>query len=257
MKEKKETKSFDDYMKSVGESLDRMAALLVETEEKSKKRREEEAAEAKKRREEEAAEAKKKREEEAAEAKKYRDDLKKMKAQIALEAKKRQDDLDSWKAENRKNKKELDDSMKKLNKYWGNFNNNLGSIAEDYFYNSFAQGKKNFFGEKFDKIEKKVQILNEKMEKLAEYDIVLVNGTSIGIIEVKYKAHKNDIPNILKKIHSIRNYFPYYKDHKIYLGLASRSFYDELEDECKIQGIAIIKEVGDTLVIYDEFIKAY
>jgi len=35
------------------------------------------------------------------------------------------------------------------------------------------------------------------------------------------------------------------------------SFYDELEQECMNQGIAIIKQVGDTVVINDEHLKVF
>jgi hypothetical protein len=35
------------------------------------------------------------------------------------------------------------------------------------------------------------------------------------------------------------------------------SFYPELEDECKKNGIAVIKQVGETVVIYDEHIKTF
>jgi len=35
------------------------------------------------------------------------------------------------------------------------------------------------------------------------------------------------------------------------------SFYPELEEECIEKGIAIIKQVGDTVVINDENLKVY
>ena len=54
-----------------------------------------------------------------------------------------------------------------------------------------------------------------------------------------------------------RIFFPYYKDYKIYLGLASMSFNPDVEEECITQGIAIIKQLGDTVVIYDEHLKIW
>jgi hypothetical protein len=90
-----------------------------------------------------------------------------------------------------------------------------------------------------------------------EYDILLINGKCVGIIEVKFKGHENDVSNIVDKVRTFREDFPDYKEHKIYLGLASMSFYKELEEKCKDEGIAIIKQVGDKVVIYDERLKAY
>jgi hypothetical protein len=85
----------------------------------------------------------------------------------------------------------------------------------------------------------------------------MFNHQSLAIIEVKYKAHKKDIPIVLKKAENFRFLFPNYKDYKIYLGLASMSFYEELEEECIQEGIAVIKQTGDTVIINDQNVKAF
>ena len=145
--------------------------------------------------------------------------------------------------------------MKRMDEEMGRWSNNQGCFAEEYFYNSFDYGEQNFFGEHFDTIEKN---LKQKTKKLKdEYDIVLYNNTSVAIIEVKYKAHKNDVAQVLKKAETFKILCPDYKDFKIYLGLASMAFYPELEQECIDQGIAIIKQVGDTVVICDEHLKVF
>jgi hypothetical protein len=86
---------------------------------------------------------------------------------------------------------------------------------------------------------------------------VLYNHNAVALIEVKYKAHLNNIPVVLKKADTFRILFPNYKDFKFYLGLASMAFYPELEQECIQQGIAIIKQVGDAVVICDKHLKAF
>ena len=154
-----------------------------------------------------------------------------------------------------KSSADFDRRMKKLEELTGSWANNHGSFAEEYFFNSFENGKQNFFGEKFDEIEKNLKYRYQGLKD--EYDIVLFNHTSVAIIEVKYTAHKNDIPKVLKKAETFRILFPNYKDFKIYLGLASMSFNSELEQECTEQGIAIIKQVGDTVVINDAHLKVF
>jgi hypothetical protein len=62
---------------------------------------------------------------------------------------------------------------------------------------------------------------------------------------------------VLKKAETFRILFPHYKEFKIYLGLASMSFYPELEQKCISKGIAIIKQVGDTVVINDTHLKVF
>ena len=150
---------------------------------------------------------------------------------------------------------DFDRRMKEVNKTLGGWANNQGSFAEEYFFNSFENGKQNFFGEKFDAVAKQLKSFWQGIED--EYDIVLYNHSSVALIEVKYKAHENDIPAVLKKAETFRILFPNYKDFKIYLGLASLSFYPELEQECIKQGIAIIKQVGNTVVINDKHLKVF
>ena len=142
---------------------------------------------------------------------------------------------------------DFDERIKKLDKLIGGISANNGFCAEEYFFNAFEAGQTNFFGEKFDEIEKNIKIKTKKLQD--EYDIALYNHTSVAIIEVKYRAHKNDIPKILKKPETFRKVFPDYKDFKIYLGFASMSFYPAIEQECIEQGIAVIKQVGETVVI--------
>jgi len=149
----------------------------------------------------------------------------------------------------------FDRRMKKLQKMVGGMAYNQGCFAEEYFYNSFEEGQQNFFGEKFDEIEKNIKLKTKNLQD--EYDIVLYNHAAVAIIEVKYKANTTDIPDVLKKAETFRILFPDYKDFKIYLGLASMSFYPELEQECINQGIAVIKQVGDTVVINDKHLKVF
>ena len=158
-------------------------------------------------------------------------------------------------AEVAKSQAETDRLMKTLGVRLGGMGNSHGSFAEEYFFSAFSAGKTDFFGEKFDEIEKNLK--NKRNGLTDEYDIVMFNHTSVAIIEAKYKAHENDVPAVLNKVNTFRILFPDYKDFKIYLGLASMSFYPELEEECKKQGIAIIKQVGDKVVIYDENLKAF
>jgi len=153
----------------------------------------------------------------------------------------------------KESKAETDRMIKEIRREMGSWSTNQGAFAEEYFINSFEKGQKNFFGEQFDKM-----IKNAKGVWIdAEYDIVLVNGKSIGIVEVKYKAHINDLPELFGKAQTFRVNYPYYANHQIYLGLASLSFYSELEYKCISEGIAMIKQVGDTVVVNDKHLKVF
>jgi len=172
-----------------------------------------------------------------------------------VEAEKSRIEAEKSRIEADKSRIEADKRMKKLEELTGSMANNQGSFAEEYFFNSFDNGKQNFFGEKFDDIDKGIKGIEKGFKD--EYDILLINGKSVGIIEVKFKAHDNDIPKVIKKAETFRKNFPKYKNHKIYLGFASMSFFSELEQECINEGIAVIKQVGDTVVINDANLKVF
>ena len=154
-----------------------------------------------------------------------------------------------------KSRADYDRRMKKFEETMGGWSNNHGDFAEEYFFNSFENGKQNFFGETFDEIEKNVKGIKKGYKD--EYDILLINGHAIGIVEVKFKAHKNDIPKILQKSNTFRVNFPEFENHRVYLGLATMAFNPELEQDCIDEGIAVIKQVGDTVVINDEHLKVF
>jgi len=145
--------------------------------------------------------------------------------------------------------------MKKMEETMGAWANNIGSFAEEYFSTSFEDGKQNFFGEKFDEMETNLKGIKKGYRD--EYDILLINGKSVGIIEVKSKAHENDVSKVLKKAKTFRINFPEYANHQAYLGLATLVFYPELEQLCIDEGIAVIKLVGDTVVINDGHLKVF
>jgi hypothetical protein len=151
--------------------------------------------------------------------------------------------------------KETDRKIDKVRATLGSWADNQGAFAEEYFFNSFEKGKTNFFNEKFDDIAQGLKNRRQGIED--EFDIVLFNHTSVALIEVKYKAHKDDVPKILKKADNFRILFPDYQDFKFYLGLASLAFYPELVETCREHGIAIVKQVGETVVINDEHIKVF
>jgi hypothetical protein len=157
------------------------------------------------------------------------------------------------KAEADREYQEIREAIKKNSRLLGNISENNGMIAEEYFFNSFERGQTSFFGEKFDDIKKN----RTGLKTDDEFDIVMLNGLAVGIVEVKHKAHKNDLPKILGKVEAFRLNFPDYKNHRIYLGLASMAFYPDLEKACKESGVAIIKQKGENIVINDKHLKAY
>jgi hypothetical protein len=162
-------------------------------------------------------------------------------------------EFDQRHAKSEKETEALRELVKQVSQQLGGIGKNNGLIAEEYFFNSFKKGEKKIFGERFDQIAQNLK----GTETADEYDIVMLNGQALGIVEVKHKAHENDLANILTKAETFRKNFPKYANHRVYLGLASMAFYPVLEEECTKQGIAIIKQVGGTMVVNEENLKTF
>ena len=152
--------------------------------------------------------------------------------------------------------KKTDQIVKNLSKQLGGMGNSNGDVAETYFRNSFAKSMY-FAGQDFDHIDAPLKRKNKKLNLQAEYDIVMYNGASVAIIEIKYKVDKEDVDSTLEKVQVFKKLFPQYQDYAIYLGLAGLSIEANAEKKAIKQGIGIIKQVGDTVVINDAHLKAY
>jgi len=151
---------------------------------------------------------------------------------------------------------ETDKMMKNLNKQLGGMGNSNGDVAESYFRNSFAK-RMSFAGQKYESISQNLSRKVRKLNLQDEYDLVLYNCTSVVIIEIKYKADKDDIEDLLKKALTFKKLFPEYANFELYLGLAGFSVNKKVEKEAVKQGIAVIKQVGDTMVINDKNLKVF
>ncbi len=134
--------------------------------------------------------------------------------------------------------------LDKVAKMLGGIGLNQGNVAEDFFYNSFI--KDNHLGSiVFDDITKNMGKHRGKTQE--EYDIFLTNGDAIAIIEVKYKAHLEDISKLERKFNNFKKLFPIYKDYKLYGAMASFYFNQEIKDELLQQGYFIVERKGELI----------
>jgi len=163
-----------------------------------------------------------------------------------------QQEMKQTRAEQAKRSAAIDMKLDRLTEQVAGVTKSNGLFAEDYFLNSFRRDDLNFFGEQFDKVVRGKGTIAQD-----EYDFVLINGKTACIVEVKYKARKDDINKALKKIYTFRINFPEYNNHKLFLAIAALSINESLERECNRQGIAVIKQVGEKVVVYDKNLKVF
>jgi phage anti-repressor protein len=138
-----------------------------------------------------------------------------------------------------------DAKLERIGKMVGGISNNQGDIAEEFFYNSIKD-KPTLAGINYDFIEKNVTRKKDNIED--EYDMLLVNGKDIAIIETKYKAHEKDLERLLnKKYTNFKKLYPEYKNYTHHLNLASFYISDDLKQQALESGVSVLQRKGDVV----------
>ena len=150
---------------------------------------------------------------------------------------------------------ETDKKIEKTNQQIGGISQSNGEFCEEYFINAF-KADPTFMGEKFDIILSHVKpypiaVTND------EYDLILHNGGTVALIEMKYRAKVDDVGKMFKKLDSYRDNYPMYKDYKLYLCLASFSFSDDVKSAAAERGIVLIEHQGEKIEIVSENVRAW
>ena len=98
---------------------------------------------------------------------------------------------------------------------------------------------------KFDRVTSNVMPATKTRQ--GEFDIVMVNGNCVAVIEVKYKVHPGDIEKSNKTPKRYREFYPEHKNYKLYGGIAGFSIPADAVNAAKEQGMFIRKRVGEVL----------
>ena len=123
--------------------------------------------------------------------------------------------------------KKTDATLDRVAKLVGNISNDQGDIAEEFFWNSI-KAKPSLNGITYDFVDKNVTRNKNNIED--EYDILMVNGKDIAIIEVKYKAHTKDIKRLInEKYSNFKKLYLEYNTYNHHLALASFNINDDVK----------------------------
>ena len=189
-------------------------------------------------------------------AKQWKENAKQWKTEM-VDLAERQKETDKQLKENSILIKENSIQIKAMNEMYGGMGNSNGMFAEEFFINSIKSGDKKLFGEQFDECECYSRRNLKNKQTKGEQDLFLYNGNAVAIIEIKYKARREDIQKLINKPPIFKILYPQYQSHRIYLGLAAMSFEEHVEDDTIKEGIAIIKQVGDDIIINDKNLKVF
>ena len=153
-----------------------------------------------------------------------------------------QKETDKLQKETAKQMKETDRKLKSIGKQLGNIGANQGDIAEEFFINSLSNLE--VCGIQYDELHKNMHKRVKKNE--GEFDIVLINGKDIAIIETKYKAHESDLEDLIEVKHKkFKELYPEYNKYVHHLGLASFYISDELKDKALKSNVFVLQRKGE------------
>jgi len=136
----------------------------------------------------------------------------------------------------------------------GGISRSNGEFCEEYFINSFKENP-TLLGEKYDRVleyhKPEPVVIND------EYDLILRNGTTVALIEMKYKASTHDVGKMFSKLETYRINFSMFKDYKIYLCLASFRFPKAVRERAEKEGIVLIQQRGEKIEVISENIRTW
>jgi hypothetical protein len=140
--------------------------------------------------------------------------------------------------------KETDRKLQKVSDMLGGMGQNQGDVAEEFFFNSLVDDP-HLGGIHFDDISKNESKRRGKLQE--EYDIVMTNGNAIGIVEVKYKAHENDLGKLERKMRNFKTLFPWFNNYKLYGAIASFHINDDAKKEALERGFFVLQRKGEVV----------
>ena len=181
-------------------------------------------------------------------------------AELRATQKKNEEENAKRAEENAKGWAKLQEALNKTNEMVNGTSDSNGKFSETYFYNSLFNSMR-FGGKDFDEIEKgmkRAKKLPDGEKLKGEYDVVMYNGDTVALIEIKYKVRRKDIETLSGvQVNVFRQLFPQYADYKFYLGIAGMSFEGNTEKEALEKGIGILRPRGENVEILDSNLKAY
>jgi len=189
-------------------------------------------------------------------------ELKDLVANLAIESKKTDKQLRLLSEESKRTDEQMkrtdeqlkktDEKLNRVAQIIGSIGNNQGDVAEEYFINSLKEklcvGSLNF-----DYLIPNYIIAGKNITD--EFDILLVNGESVAIVEVKYKVHPSDVDKLERKISNIKK-LPQYNGYRVYAGIASFYVPENVKKYALDKGYFVLQRKGDVMETYDEGLRA-
>lgn len=170
------------------------------------------------------------------------DELKALVASLAIDSKNLHEAQRATDEQMKRNDKMLTEKLDRMGITLGSIGQNQGDVAEEFFFQSLI--KDNHLGSiHFEDVVKNMEKHRGQIQE--EYDLVMTNGDAIGVVEVKYKAHKYDLDKLDRKMKHFKQLFPIYKTFKQYGAIAAFHINDDAKEEALRRGYFVLQRSGD------------
>lgn len=148
-----------------------------------------------------------------------------------------------------------DAKLAKVAALLGNVNNNRGEEAEEFFYRSLEKEPR-IANIHFDSVHRNWSSTKGKVSD--EFDLLLVNGDMLALIEVKTKAHVDLVNRLInKKIPNFKILFPHAQQYKLFAGIATLVTYPELIEAAQQAGLFVLTQRGQHLELIEAPIRDF
>ena len=154
----------------------------------------------------------------------------------------------------------LGERFKETNLLVNGISDSNGKFSETYFFNTLRHSMK-FGGKKFYEIDegtKRSKKMPDGKHLMGEYDVVMYNGDTVALIEVKHRVRMDHIKELIERqVNVFKQLYGQYANYNFFLGIAGMSFERGVEKAAKENGIGILRPKGESVEILDSDLKVY
>ncbi|KER10428.1 MAG: hypothetical protein HY22_04195 [[Candidatus Thermochlorobacteriaceae] bacterium GBChlB] len=183
------------------------------------------------------------------EAKEFKDEMKEFKTQTLI-----------YQARLEETTVELKQSVKDLNKKWGELSNKLGTIVEDIVAPNLPSIAEKYFGLKnIERMMLNIYVSSQKPDVIGrEFDAILVSGETVVLNETKSTVRQNYMEEFIEMLPEFFDYFPELQGKKIIPIFSSLSLNPAQVAFLTKRGVYAMAMSGNTMDIlnYDDVARA-
>jgi hypothetical protein len=144
---------------------------------------------------------------------------------------------------------ETDKKFKETDRKIGELGNRFGELAEHLVAPNIKQ-KFNELGFSFEQMSQNIEISDSSKKCYAEIDIMLENGDTVIVVEVKAKPLVDDVKEHVKRMEILRSRADMRQDTRKYRGaIAGAIMSKPVREFAHKTGFYVIEQTGDTVKI--------